>query len=323
MKFDRLLSIVLLLQHRDLVLAKELAERLEVSQRTIYRDVEALSAAGVPVYAERGKNGGIGLLAGFRTDVTGLTTDEARALFVLASQSAHSALGLGLDHALGSALRKVMAALPAPHRPVAELTRRRILVDPDRWHAAPRPDTDLEALYAAVLSDRRLRVRYRHSGQTALRTYTVDPYGLVAKAGTWYLVADHKGKPRLLRTDRLSRVSVLEAEARRRSGVELTHVWHDLRREVEDRSIGARVTVRLRREWLDMVTRIAGSYFTAPPVPEARTDKWLRVEVAYPVVEAVRHLMQFGTDIQVVSPPEARTEMAPAIAELAGLYDAA
>ncbi|MFD3423038.1 helix-turn-helix transcriptional regulator [Streptomyces decoyicus] len=321
MKFDRLLSIVLLLQHRDLVLAKELAERLEVSQRTIYRDVEALSAAGVPVYAERGKNGGIGLLAGFRTDVTGLTTDEARALFVLASQSAHSALGL--DHALGSALRKVMAALPAPHRPVAELTRRRILVEPDRWHAAPRPDADLEALYAAVLSDRRLRVRYRHSGQTALRTYTVDPYGLVAKAGTWYLVADHKGKPRLLRTDRLSRVSVLEAEARRRSGVELTHVWHDLRREVEDRSIGVRVTVRLRRERLDMVTRIAGSYFTAPPVPEAHTDKWLRVEVVYPVVEAVRHLMQFGTDIQVVSPPEARTEMARAIAELAGLYDAA
>ncbi|MGW2026402.1 helix-turn-helix transcriptional regulator [Streptomyces decoyicus] len=228
MKFDRLLSIVLLLQHRDLVLAKELAERLEVSQRTIYRDVEALSAAGVPVYAERGKNGGIGLLAGFRTDVTGLTTDEARALFVLASQSAHSALGL--DHALGSALRKVMAALPAPHRPVAELTRRRILVEPDRWHAAPRPDSDLEALYAAVLSDRRLRVRYRHSGQTALRTYTVDPYGLVAKAGTWYLVADHKGKPRLLRTDRLSRVSVLEAEAHRRSAVELTQVWHDLRR---------------------------------------------------------------------------------------------
>ncbi|MFI1678188.1 helix-turn-helix transcriptional regulator [Streptomyces sp. NPDC020607] len=321
MKFDRLLSIVLLLQHRDLVPAKELAERLEVSQRTVYRDVEALSAAGVPVYAQRGKDGGIGLLAGFRTDVTGLTTDEARALFVLASQSAHSALGL--DRALGSALRKVMAALPAPHRPVAELTSSRILVEPDRWHAAPRPEADLEALYAAVLSDRRLRVRYRHSGRTTLRTYTVDPYGLVAKAGTWYLVADHESRPRLLRTDRLSQVSVLEAEARRRPGVELTQVWHDLRREVEDRGVGVRVTVRLRRERLDMVTRIAGGYFTAPPVPEAHTDKWLRVEVAYPVVEAVRHLMQFGNDVQVIGPREARTEMTRAIAELAELYGAA
>ncbi|MET7795556.1 helix-turn-helix transcriptional regulator [Streptomyces decoyicus] len=318
MKFDRLLSIVLLLQHRDLVPAKELAERLEVSQRTIYRDVEALSAAGVPMYAERGKDGGIGLLPGFRTDVTGLTTDEARALFVLASQSAHSALGL--DHALGTALRKVMAALPVPHRPAAELTSRRILVEPDRWHAAPRPDPDLEALYAAVLSDRRLRIRYRHSGQTALRAYTVDPYGLVAKAGTWYLVADHKGKPRLFRTDRMSQVSVVEAQARRRPGMELPQVWHELRRQVEDRSVGVRVVVRLRRERLDMVTRIAGGYFTGPPVPEARTDEWLQVEVVYPVVEAVRHLLQFGADVQVVGPPEARAEMAHAIAELAGLY---
>ncbi|MGW2635188.1 helix-turn-helix transcriptional regulator [Streptomyces chattanoogensis] len=321
MKFDRLLSIVLLLQHRDLVPAKELAERLEVSQRTIYRDVEALSAAGVPVYAERGQDGGIGLLDGFRTDVTGLTTDEARALFVLASQSAHSALGL--DHAHGSALRKVMAALPAPHRPAAELTSRRILIEPDRWHAAARPETDLGSLYAAVLSDRRLRIRYRHSGQSALRTYTLDPYGLVAKAGTWYLVADHKSTPRLFRTDRLSQVSVLEAEARHRPGTELTQVWHDLRRQVEDRSVGVTIAVRLRRERLDMVTRIAGGYFTGPPVPEADTDEWLRVEVAYPVVEAVRHLLQFGTDVQVVGPPEARAEMTRAIAELAGLYGTA
>ncbi|MEV6202699.1 YafY family protein [Streptomyces sp. NPDC051771] len=321
MKFDRLLSIVLLLQHRDLVPAKELAERLEVSRRTIYRDVEALSAAGVPVYAERGKDGGIGLLAGFRTDVTGLTTDEARALFVLASQSAHAALGL--DHALGSALRKVMAALPAPHRPAAELTSRRILVDPDRWHAAPSPETDVEALYAAVLTDRRLRVRYRHGDQTALRTYTVDPYGLVAKAGTWYLVADREGRPRLLRIDRLARVILLEAEARRRPGLELAHVWHDLRREVEDRGIGVRITVRLRRERLDRVTRIAGSHFTGPPVREGGTDEWLRVELVYPVVEAVRHLLQFGTDVEVVGPPEARTEMARAVSELAGLYGAA
>ncbi|QNP67786.1 helix-turn-helix transcriptional regulator [Streptomyces genisteinicus] len=321
MKFDRLLSIVLLLQHRDLVPARELAERLEVSQRTIHRDVEALSAAGVPVYATRGKDGGIGLLAGFRTDVTGLTTDEARALFVLASQSAHSALGL--DHALGSALRKVMAALPAPHRPAAELTSRRILVEPDRWHAPPRPETNLEDLYAAVLSDRRLRVRYRHGGRTELRTYTVDPYGLVAKAGIWYLVADHKRTPRLLRTDRLSQVGVLEAEARRRPGIELAQVWHHLRREVEDRSTGVRVTVRVRRERLDMVTRIAGGYFTAPPVPEASSDELSRVELVYPVLEAVRHLMQFGTDVRIVGPPEARAETARAITELAAVYGTA
>ncbi len=124
MKADRLLAVLLLLQTRGTVPASELAERLDVSVRTVYRDIEALSAAGVPVYAERGRYGGIALLPGYRTDVTGLTADEARALFVFTADDAHAALGLdaalgsalGLDAALGSALRKVMAALPAPHR---------------------------------------------------------------------------------------------------------------------------------------------------------------------------------------------------------------
>lgn len=201
MKSDRLLSILLLLQTRRLVPATELAERLDVSVRTIYRDVEALSASGVPVYAERGRHGGIVLLPGFRTDVTGLTADESRALFVLAADGAHAALGL--DEAIASALRKVMAALPAPHRPAAELTSRRILVDPVRWMSGPRAVVDIADLYDAVFADRRLRLRYRHSGTRTARTYTVDPYGLVVKAGVWYLVADHDAEPRLYRADRV------------------------------------------------------------------------------------------------------------------------
>ncbi len=169
MKSSRLLSIVLLLQTRGRVPAAELAERLEVSARTVYRDVEALSAAGVPVYAERGRHGGIALLPGFRTDVTGMTADEARALFILAAQGAHAALGL--DDALRSALRKVMAALPAPHRPAAELAGRRILVDPDKWTPRPSPAAapadgpagrspvvDLDVLHSAVFTDLRLRI---------------------------------------------------------------------------------------------------------------------------------------------------------------------
>ncbi len=187
MKADRLLSILLLLQTRGQVPAAELAERLEVSVRTIYRDVDALSAAGVPVWAERGRHGGINLLPGYRTDVTGLTSDEARALFVLSSQGTHDALGLG--SAIGSALRKVMAALPAPHRPAAERTSERILVDPVRWQrTAPVDAVDLGELQRAVLADRRLALRYRHSGSAAPSEYTVDPYGLVSKAGVWYLV---------------------------------------------------------------------------------------------------------------------------------------
>ena len=158
MRSDRLLSIMLLLQTRGQLPASALAERLEVSVRTIMRDVEALSAAGVPVYTVRGPQGGIALLPGYRTDVTGLTADESRALFVLLAGTAHADLGLG--QALSSALRKVMAALPTPHRPEADLTSRRILIDPVRWRGTSGPDqagSELRAFQQAVFTDRRLR----------------------------------------------------------------------------------------------------------------------------------------------------------------------
>ncbi|MBB6171685.1 putative DNA-binding transcriptional regulator YafY [Nocardiopsis mwathae] len=322
MKADRLLSILLLLQTRGRVAASELAERLEVSPRTIYRDVEALSAAGVPVYAERGRNGGIALLPGFRTDVTGLTSDEARALFVLTAQGTHAALGL--DGALGSALRKVMAALPAPHRPAAELTSRRILVDPDRWMSGPRTAVDLDTLHTAVFTDCRLRIRYRHSGATRPRTYTVDPYGLVAKAGVWYLVADEKSTPRLFRAERVAEAAVTDEPVRRRAGVELQQVWGELRSRVENRPQGVRVQARIRRSRLDLAVRILGSPpLVSPPAPgdtDADPDAWVPIELTYPVIGGVRQLLQFGASLEVLDPPEAREEVARGAAEISALY---
>ncbi|MGW8556955.1 helix-turn-helix transcriptional regulator [Streptomyces tubercidicus] len=347
MKSSRLLSIVLLLQTRGRVPAAELAERLEVSTRTVYRDIEALSAAGVPVYAERGRHGGIALLPGFRTDVTGMTTDEARALFILAAQGAHSALGL--DDALRSALRKVMAALPAPHRPAAELTGRRILVDPDKW--ATRPSSaanaeggrtrrgatvDLDVLHTAVFTDLRLRILphastargdpHRHSGETRLRSYTVDPYGLVAKAGTWYLVADRRGRPQLFRADRVASATLTEVPVRRRAGVELAEVWQLLRRQVEHRPADVRVTARIRRERLDMAVRILGGALAGPPRTddgdEAGAGEWATLDLAFPVLPAVRQLLQFGDSLEVLTPPEARRVMAEAAAALTTLYAA-
>ncbi|MCT4354274.1 YafY family transcriptional regulator [Streptomyces sp. Je 1-79] len=312
MKSDRLLSLLLLLQTRGLVPASELAERLEVSVRTVYRDVEALSASGVPVYAERGRYGGVRLLPGFRTDVTGLTADESRALFVLASQGAHAALGL--DRALGSALRKVMAALPEPHRPAAELTSRRILVDPDRWMRVPRPAVDLDVLDRAVLVDRRVRLRYRGSGAPAPKTYTVDPYGLVVKAGVWYLVADHRARPRLFRADRVHRAEQLDDPVRRRDGVELAEVWEELRRRVETRPAGVLVRARIRRDRLDRFLRLHGDRLTSPP-PEPEGE-WTEVELAFPEAGDARPLLALGGSVEVLSPPEIRTLLARAAAEI-------
>ncbi|ARP72462.1 YafY family transcriptional regulator [Streptomyces pluripotens] len=320
MKSGRLLSILLLLQTRGRVPARELADRLEVSVRTVYRDVEALSAAGVPVYAERGRHGGIELLAGFRTDVTGLTADESRALFVLAAQGAHAALGL--DAALGSALRKVMAALPAPHRPAADVTSRRILVDATRWRSGPQQAVDLEVLQDSVFSDRRLRLRYRHSGEREPRTYTVDPYGLVAKAGIWYLVADRRGRPRLFRADRVRSARLLEESVRRRPSVELADVWAELRRQVEDRENGVEVTVRVRRERLDMFRRMAGPQLT-DGVDDDGESEWVTARLSYPVLRAVRQLLAFSDQVEVLEPPEARAELLAAARSVTGLYQGA
>lgn len=316
-KSDRLLSILLLLQTRALVPATELAERLEVSVRTIYRDVESLSASGVPVYAERGRHGGIALLPGFRTDVTGLTADESRALFVLAAQGAHSALGL--DEALGSALRKVMAALPEPHRPAAELTSRRILVDPARWMRLPHRAVDLDVLNTAVFTDRRLRLRYRHSGTTEPRTYTLDPYGLVVKAGVWYLIADHRTRPRLFRADRVLSATLTDAPVRRREGQELADVWEVLRRQVQDRPTNVRVSARVKADRLDLFLRIHAGMLAEEPVP---AGEWTRLELAVPSVMAARALLAFGESVEILSPPEARAELARAAAAVVELYGA-
>ncbi|MEV5736455.1 YafY family protein [Streptomyces sp. NPDC052292] len=318
MKSDRLLSILLLLQTRGRVPARELAGRLEVSVRTIYRDVEALSASGVPVYAERGRHGGIELLAGFRTDVTGLTADESRALFILAAQGAHAALGL--DTALGSALRKVMAALPAPHRPAAEVASRRVLVDATRWLSGPQQAVDLEVLQDAVFSDRRLRLRYRHSGNQEPSTYTVDPYGLVAKAGVWYLVADRRGAPRLFRADRVRSARLLDDPVRRRPGVELADAWEVLRRQVEDRpGDGVDVTVRVRRERLDMFRRMAAAQLTEVCDDDGASD-WVTARLTYPVLRAVRQLLGFSDQVELVGPPEARAELLRAVRSVTALY---
>ncbi|WP_405599266.1 MULTISPECIES: helix-turn-helix transcriptional regulator [unclassified Streptomyces] len=317
MKSDRLLSILLLLQTRGRVAAPELAERLEVSVRTIYRDIEALSASGVPVYAERGRHGGIALLPGYRTDVTGLTADESRALFILAAQGAHSALGL--DSAFRSALRKVMAALPEPHRPAAELTSRRILVEASRWRGGPMPAVDLGVLQEAVLAERRLRLRYRHSGTDTPRTYTVDPYGLVSKAGVWYLVADRRAAPQLFRADRVREATLTDAPVRRRPGVQLADAWAVLKRQVEDRPGAVEATARVRRTHLDLFLRLCGNALTAPPGDDGHSE-WITVRLGYGEVREARSLLSFVDNVEVTGPPEIREELARCAAAITGVY---
>ncbi len=326
MRSDRLLSIMLLLQTRGQLPASELAERLEVSVRTVMRDVEALSAAGVPVYTVRGPHGGIALLPGYRTDVTGLTADESRALFVLLSGRAHAELGLG--QAIGSALRKLMAALPAPYRPDADLASRRILIDPARWREpSARPAADLSALQQAVFADRRLRLRYRHSEDGRVRSYTLDPDGLVNKAGVWYLVADHRGEAKLFRADRVRGATVLDEPVQRRDGLELAEVWDSLRRRIDDIPTPVAVTVSVSRQILGRFLRVHQADLAGPPPAEPAIEagsepQRVRVELQFRSLGAAEALLMFGTDAEVLSPPELRQNLARKAAEAAAAYAA-
>jgi len=321
MKSGRLLEMLLLLQARGQLTAAELAARLEVSPRTVYRDAEALSSAGVPLYAERGRAGGIRLLPGYRTDVTGLTRDEARALFVLTTGGPQEDLGLG--SAARSAILKVMRAVPEPFRPAATATSQRILVDPAGWMRAPDPVGQLGVLQAAVFTDLRVRLRYRSSGQRSAGERVVDPYGLVCKAGVWYLVADSDGEPRLFRVSRVASAEVDSEPVRRRDGVELAQVWGSLRRQVEDRPAGLLVVARVRRERLDLFCRINAGHL-AGPVDEAGGEgadgEWVVVPLRFPGVPAVRPLLGFGADVEVVSPEAVRADLACVAAEVVAAY---
>jgi predicted DNA-binding transcriptional regulator YafY len=267
--------------------------------------------------------------------VTGLTQDEARALFVLTTGGVHEDLGLGT--AARSAILKVMRAVPEPFRPAAAATSQRILVDPAGWMRGGDPVGQLGVLQAAVFTDRRLRLRYRGSAERkagqlegaqleATRAGTpaervVDPYGLVCKGGIWYLVADAGGEPRLFRVSRVVAAEVDEGPVRRRDGIELAGLWEQLRRQVEERPAEVAVLARVRREWLDIFGRMcAGNLVGSVEDAEPAGDGWVQVRLRYAAVPAARPLLSFGANVEVVSPPEVRADLAAQAADVMALY---
>jgi predicted DNA-binding transcriptional regulator YafY len=306
MRADRLLSLVLLLRHRGRMTAPAIARELEVSTRTVLRDVEALSAAGIPVYAERGRHGGFALLPGFSTDLTGLTPDEAVALLTSPSRATSDALGL--SEAFSSAIRKVVAALPEGSREAATGATERVLVRRGGFlRDAPAPPAvdALHSVQRAVFTGHRLRIRYTSRGEGEGRWRTVDPLGLVEAAGAWYLLALHDGADRTYRVSRIAAAEELDELAQRPTGVDLEELWQ--RRRVEFRRalphVVARVRVREgRREELAR---------TALTVGDAGADGgWTVLTAAFgDLRHAVRVVWSLAPDAEALDPPELVTAL--------------
>lgn len=218
---DRLLSLLWLLMAHESLSAPELARRLEVSPRTVLRDVEALSASGVPVYCERGRAGGVRLLPGFRTRVTGMSPDETRSVFL--AMAAPVAESLNWGRAMASGLRKVDASLPGEQRGTVDALARRLVIDPAGW-LSPRAAPPLEPLLSAALGDRRLRVAYR-SRADGDWIDDVDAYGLLAAGGAWYLAVGRDGEPRFLRVERIVSHEELPGGFDRPADLDLRVLW--------------------------------------------------------------------------------------------------
>ncbi|MGW4163465.1 helix-turn-helix transcriptional regulator [Streptomyces sp. NPDC004788] len=312
MRADRLVATLLFLQTRTRVTVAEVAAELEVSPRTARRDLEALSTAGIPVYSQRGRGGGWSLVGGARTDLTGLTAEEIRALFLLAGPSATTP-------ELRTALRKLVRALPAPLRAGAEAASRAGLADGTNWSRVDVTSTGphLDALRRAVVDGIQVRLGYAGPGKP-VGVRTVHPLGLVTKAGHGYLVAETE---RGLRTFRLSRVTSVQATGEpvvRPPGFDLPTVWRSFAARLEERLYAATVRARAEPGAMAILERLFdGRLHVGPILP----DGWTEIRVDGPTPEVVAtQLAGLGARIEVLDPPEARERLAHLAVELAGVY---
>ncbi|GII51854.1 transcriptional regulator [Planotetraspora thailandica] len=320
MRASRLLSLLLLLQTRGRMTAPELAAELEVSVRTVYRDVEALSAAGVPVYADRGPLGGYRLLDGYRTRLNGLTAEEASALFLAGLPGPAAELGRA-DLAAAAEL-KVLAALPPDSRSQAARMRERFHLDVPGWYRGSDEAPFLMDVAAAVWDERVVRLRYRRWGPAEVDRI-VHPYGLILKGGSWYLAAACDGSVRTYRVGRIIEAEVLEERFERDPGFDLAAFWQTFAAGFAARMYKAEAVVRVSPGIEDLLRYTMGADVTDKALADgvAGADGWTTIRLP---IESVTHgrwqLLRLGASVEVMGPPELRALMAEAVAELSGMY---
>jgi predicted DNA-binding transcriptional regulator YafY len=324
MRASRLISVLLLLQSRGRLTARQLADELDVSVRTVYRDVEELSASGIPVYADRGTHGGFQLVEGYRTRLTGLTSDEAEALFLSGYPGPAAQLGLGT--VLAAAQLKVLAALPPELRSRAARLRQRFHLDAPGWFQGQETAPHLEEIAGAVWSDRRLHMRYqRGSDSGVIVERVVDPLGVVLKAGTWYLVALTDGGLRTYRVSRILDLTLLPDRFERPDSFDLADYWDRSVAEYAASLPSFTATLKVRGEGVERLAVAIGqgpADLALADATEPDEGGWREVTITLEDLwHASSQVLQLGADVVVVEPPELRERVESAARAMAALYD--
>lgn len=318
MRASRLLSIQMLLETRGRMSATALSGALQVSVRTLYRDIDELSAAGVPVYAERGRNGGFALLPGWKTTLTGLTPSEAEAVFL--SGLAGPAADLGLAPQVQSAQLKLLAALPAPARGTAQRISSRFHLDPIDWYREPEPLPHLTAVASAVWDEKQLALSYESWQRTARRV--VHPLGLVLKAGVWYLVAAREQTVRTYRVASMLATQVLPERVQRPRGFDLAKYWQASVQRFETELYTGEAEVAATERGLAELRRLGAAQARAAgkagaPAADGRARLRLPIES---VEHASGQLLRLAPEVEVLGPPALRQAIARRIKTAARLY---
>lgn len=322
MRADRLLSLLMLLQARGRMTAEALAEELETSVRTIYRDIEALSMAGIPVYAERGRGGGIALVERFQTNLTGLTENEVRALFMLSIPGPLA--DLGVREELRAAMLKLSAALPAARRQDEAFVRQRVHLDARWWFQAGEPVPYLETVQCAVWQDRRLYLTSSPSypAREAVERL-VEPYGLVAKAGVWYLVARRGDQFRAYRVSRLRDAHLSPETFARCPDFDLAAFWQDWCREFEETRADYPVVVRVAPELVPLLPSTFGDPVRAQiaQAPPLDAEGWITLTLNFEYLEMARsRLLGYGRAVEVLEPEALRLSLVDYAAQIVAFY---
>jgi predicted DNA-binding transcriptional regulator YafY len=319
MRASRLLCILTTLQARGRATATELANASRVSLRTIYRDIDALSSAGIPVYSERGSDGGYRLLDGYRTQLNGLSAKEAEALFMTGLSGPAADLGLGT--VMAAAQNKLLSAMPPQFRAGAEQMRARFHLDAPAWFAQAEQPMHLPFVADAVWAQRLIRIRYQ--SWKAEKNRIVEPLGLVLKGGAWYLVGRVDGDARTYRISRILDLAVLDQRFDRPKVFDLAGYWQTSTQRLEAELHQNVATIRLSPWGVKMLEALTSPYVRAATRISPEVDADGRRTAVMPVGsirQACVDLLKFGVDAEVLEPPELRAKMAEVAAGMSMIY---